>query len=324
MSITLITGQPGAGKSLFAVSEIKRFTAAGRPCFHIGIDDLRVEVAPQFGKSLECWRELPEGAVLFVDEAHKHCPPMGPGKPPEWIEALAEIRHMGIDLVLITQHPSSVHHFVRKRVNRHVHVVRKMGLQRAMLHEWDGVQSNPRDYHAAKESNKRVWKYPRELFGCYRSATLHQVERRVPWLVPVACVGIVAALGVILAAVLTIGDLDAAEPTATEPVSAHLEEPAPTFADAVPVLSQRQNRPLTAEEYVVAHLPRIEGVPWSAPVYDGKDPERMPDVLCMLMEKRGCRCYTEQMTRLEVSFNVCRRIAVDGIYNPYRGAQVKS
>ena len=62
-------------------------------------------------------------------------------KVPPFIEALALHRHHGLDIVLITQHPSFLDSFVRKLVQRHMHVsIKPVGRK---LYEWNECVDQP-------------------------------------------------------------------------------------------------------------------------------------------------------------------------------------
>lgn len=67
--IELITGQPGAGKTLFALTRIEeRARKEGRPVFYSGIKDLALpwtEIDP------EKWTECPPGSIIVIDECQR-------------------------------------------------------------------------------------------------------------------------------------------------------------------------------------------------------------------------------------------------------------
>lgn len=43
-----------------------------------------------------------------------------------------------------------------------------------------------------------------------------------------------------------------------------------------------------------------------------------PEVYCIAVDDGRCSCMTEQGTRYEMDKKICRSIAANGVYNPYR------
>lgn len=79
-------------------------------------------------------------------------------------------------------------------------------------------------------------------------------------------------------------------------------------------------QPLTREEYVPKHKPRMEFQPWSAPAFADRTMQSQPELYCMASgtteQDTTCTCVTEP---------ICVAIARDGpAQNPYRGPRQKS
>lgn len=178
--LTLITGAPGAGKSLRAVHELREALASGRPCYAdiAGLDMPGVLPVP------DDWRETPEGSFIVYDECQRRPWLASTGKPglseDARVRALETHRHTGHDIVFVTQRPTFLHHHVRGLVGRHVHVHRGAGLSLVNVRTWDTVQLDPDDWAAKKDADVQGWKHPKELFSLYKSASLHTVRRRIP------------------------------------------------------------------------------------------------------------------------------------------------
>jgi len=80
-------------------------------------------------------------------------------------------------------------------------------------------------------------------------------------------------------------------------------------------------QPLTREEYVAKHKPRVEFQPWSAPAFDERSVQSQPELYCMASGTTEldttCTSITEQGTKASISIPVCMAIARDGpAYNP--------
>lgn len=187
--ITLITGVPGSGKSLYAVSTLPKLIKEGRRIVVDGIKDLAVDHELVDEAWVRDWHNrCQQNDVIVIDEVQRIWPNVSVSvKPTEDIEKLHVHRHMGVDIVVITQHPQRMNKTIRDLVGRHVHVRRMFGLQRAMLYEWDHCH-NPNS--GFRDAVKTFWKYPREVFKLYTSAELHTKPKAVIpkalFLVPIA------------------------------------------------------------------------------------------------------------------------------------------
>lgn len=134
------------------------------------------------------WTQLPTGSFVVYDEAHSDGQTRGlerygllfpaTGKPGEStdprIRAMSTHRSsFSMDLVLVTQFPSKVHHQVRSLVGTHIHMTRAMGLAAAGMLTWTRVQPDPYDERQREKAEEEVWTYPKDLYKRYISATAH-------------------------------------------------------------------------------------------------------------------------------------------------------
>lgn len=311
--IRLITGLPGAGKSLRAVQVVHEFLAAGRAVYVDGIDGLQ-----PFGWEpcdASNWQDLPDGSVVVVDEAQKVWPTRRSGDVPPVIAALSEHRHRGFDFVLVTQHPTMLDAYVRKLVGEHEHVVRQFGMQASRIIRWTEAQDDPQSLTTRQRGTDALWKYPRSLFGLYKSATLHTVKRKLPFRVlamPVLALAIALGGGW---AWHSLGGMKA-PPASEAAASALASEGARPFGGVVG--SKDGPRYTTPEDYAKAFVPRLEALPWSAPAFDKREVAAEPELLCVISESKGCRCYSEQITPIRVKYAICVDAAKNGVYNPFR------
>jgi len=320
MAITLITGTPGAGKTLRSIQLAVAAKKEGLTVFHVGIDDMDPRLIAPLAGGLEAWQTLPANSLLIVDEAHKYLPVRQPGRPPEWIQKLTEIRHFGIRLILVTQDPRNLDSFVRRLVGEHEHVSRKMGFGLATLRTFQGIAEDPNDYHAQKTSTAKTWKYPKDLFSSYTSATMHMVKRKIPWKV-------VGSLLVLLAfpVVLYLVYLKVPEIWGEKKPSASLT-PAAQSGFAQGLSSNSKKGFATADDFYRLHQPLVRGVPWSAPLYaEAKPASSPPRLVCVVVglledPQSTCRCFTEQATRVDAGALFCRKVAEEGIYYPFTQA----
>ncbi len=216
--IYLITGVPGSGKTLYAVSTLVQKLAAEKIVNKEGIEQTRRVVVDGIKRRLTNWMaESKEddkgnftcegdglltwsswcqpGDVLVIDEIQRYWRPRGMGvKPPVMIKDLETHRHKGVDFVIVTQNPMLIDQNVRRLVGRHCqHIRRILGMQRAIIYDWDGCSV---DINRTKTATTSFFNYPKSAYALYKSSELHTKQRQKvpPWLiVPVlAIVGGVA------------------------------------------------------------------------------------------------------------------------------------
>lgn len=194
--LTLITGQPGNGKTALAVDRLMTWQSEnpGRLVFVWGIPELALahEKAPPVAEwtvrervpedpSLEqCRFDLPTGSLLIVDEAQTIFRPRGTGaKVPDCVAAFETFRHTGISIWLITQNPTLVDANIRKLCNRHLHV--RASWSGRSVFEWNEA-ADPMSSSDRARAVKSVYKLPKRVYGLYKSSSMHhKVSRRLPF-----------------------------------------------------------------------------------------------------------------------------------------------
>lgn len=210
MAIHVLTGNPREGKTLWSVEMIVNAAKEGnRPIFSniTGLNVEGVQVAPPD------WNELPNGAIAVYDEAQEIEHPVKVNKDGSpylmyaatakagfetdpWLKNLSTHGKRGIDLYFITQHPTLIHHQIRKFTESHKHFVRTMGLQRASIYTWYKKTVTAVDERKEKaQAEVQLWKFPKDLYSKYKSADVHNIKMRIPK----------KAIFAVLAGVLTVG-----------------------------------------------------------------------------------------------------------------------
>lgn len=326
--IYLITGQPGAGKSLYAVStmvkkllseklELNGKKLDRRLCVD-GVNDLIIPhekmadgaedgagvLGEAEGFGLWNWYDwCKPGDVIFIDEVQRWWRPRGMGtKPPKMIKELETHRHKGVDFVIVTQHPMLIDQNVRRLVNRHIHVRRIFGMARSMLYDWDGCQA---DTSRVSGASKSVWSYPRDAYKLYKSAELHTKQRqKIPvWLFfPV----IVALLAVFVGP----GAYDTMHRTMTgksltdAPKSSASAAPAGMLRPAVP-----QGQPAAAGSMT----PTPAANPVAPPASQSAAAE---DTFAgCVASASGCRCYDQSGKLQTLSHDSCTHVAKSSTFD---------
>lgn len=214
MSITLITGVPGSGKTLKAVWDHLRKDVGHvdiaqdewgndkriESKIYTNINSLQVdhdliEIGGTWAKigaewkydgnseSLRNWHQWAKpGSKIYADEFQKAWPPRPNGAPvPPDIQALDTHRHMGVDFVVITQNCRNVDRHLLGLVDRHLHVRRVANMPLAVVYEWDHASVS---LNYKNSMSKSPWRYPRMAYKLYKSAELHtKQKRKLPGLV---------------------------------------------------------------------------------------------------------------------------------------------
>ncbi len=317
MSIRLHTGLPGHGKTLMTLDMVNAWaTREGREVYYSGIKDLKLtwqEIDPKD------WKSCPPKSIVVIDEAQFTFGKVSKADEVPHIADLTVHRHGGIDIVLITQHPMLLDPFVRRLIDKHVHVVRRWGSQAATLHEWVAVRTNCELPAGRKDSSKTPYKYPKKVYELYKSAETHTVKRAIPkqFFQLGAIVLIVAALGFYI-----YNDLHKRSTKPGVP-SADAAVPAGGASTSTAVGSSGSGGSLNpradAERYVYEHTPRVVGLPFTAPRYDEiTKPTTAPvPSSCIQLPDSRCWCWSQQGTKLEVDAAICRHIVDGGFFRDF-------
>ncbi|MBA1147947.1 hypothetical protein H0Z60_12915 [Ectothiorhodospiraceae bacterium WFHF3C12] len=218
--ITILTGVPGSGKTLYAVQMLQKAMGEGRECF-TDIEGCKLGCA----EAPEDWRDAPDGALLVYDEAHQSFPATGKAglsNDPR-VRDLDEHRHRGLDLVFITQASTRLHHDIRKLASEHIHLQRVFGTPAASVFR-HARAFNENDKADRETADQSTWSFPRKLYGTYSSAVMHTARVRLPRKV----VGAFLVAGVLLAwAVYSLSTNDFLhEPQAAQAAAGQAAEPA--------------------------------------------------------------------------------------------------
>lgn len=324
--ITLITGVPGGGKTLFAVSNIlkiavdtnEKLKSKGeqeRPIFVEGIPDLILPHDQPLGDIREWHKWLPDGALLIIDEIQRFWRPAGSGQAvPEDIAALETHRHSGTDIVIMTQHPMLLHRNVRNLVGKHIHI-RRTALGKH-VYEFSECSTNC----AWKGSLTHYsWSYPKEAFKWYKSATMHQVVKfRMPaavWYILISLLlvgGSVAFLfhqgflGHNFLSIKKDGDTDSdkSKPVKNPPLPKNQTQ---QQSQQVAQSKKDEVSDLISRDPIAAFKPLIPDRPETAPAFVNlREPKNLPRVAGCIKNEDNCQCYTEQGTIVKLSIRECR------------------
>lgn len=328
--IILQTGVPGSGKTSSVVNMLmtdesythftdKDGVKKKRPLFVNGIPELKIEheeLTDEQIKEKPFQDFLPYGSLVIIDEAQRL---MGTrsaaSKVPPFIEALATHRHHGLDIVLITQHPSFLDSFVRRLVQRHMHVsIKPVGRK---LYEWNECVDQPDSSVNIAKAIERTFVLPKKSFGMYKSAEVHtKPKRRIPKSLIFVVLFIPLLIGFTLYTInnmskrFSANEQQTTSTTAVSDVDGAEPKTSPDPADI------GQN--LKPEDFV----PTLAEKPESKPIYNSVRQVKTFEypVGCVDGGKSGCTCYSDQGTPIkEITKTMCKDYVRNGLpFNPYK------
>lgn len=325
--IYLTTGANGAGKTLLTLKDVRaQQLKENRPVYYHGFDMDEAKAA-EFGWQKfdpKKWQDLPDGSICIMDECQNEFPLRRSGSEvPDYIQAIAQHRRRrGFDFWMICPHPSLIDVFVRRLIDKpswHRHLKRAFGADVVSVLRFSSPDMKCEEPGAGARGEVSMVGYPKEVYGWYRSASLHTGKKKIP-----RAVYVLAACAIAIPAALYFA-VTGLYNNATK----QAKPPAETAANAPPANGGSSGNPnlrqvaqvMTAAEYVAHRVPRLSDFAHSAPAYDEvtKPTEAPYPAACVQMGKT-CKCYTQQATLLQVSEPVCLQIVRQGFFMDWKTA----
>ena len=339
----LRTGLQGNGKTLNTIKEVDAKAAKeGRPVYYHNIRGFNpnaevLEAVWQEFDDPHKWYELPQNAIIVIDEAQTffRVRPAGSAVP-AYASALETMRHRGHELHCITQNPGLLDTHFRKLCNSHIHYVR--GHKGKVIKRWEFERVNMEVEKKNDFSDGQATRVllDKKYFGVYQSVaegSEHHMKFKPP-----------RPLFVLIACIIAIGYFGygiyerrlAPSNPETDPVEQAVTT-SPTGQAVTQHSAPNNAAPLSSCDYVALRVPRLPDVPSSAPIYDEVTrPVTYPKLSCMhtadteLIKRNhqrfvvgfrdgrlyGCRCNTQQGTRAVVSFDGCMAYVNEGAFDP--------
>jgi len=317
--IYLITGEPGDGKTNLAVDLIKaRSEAERRPVYTSGLTILDPEALPWQAIEPAEWFNAPVGSIVLIDEAQTTFEPRQRGKPqPEFARQLETHRHSGIDLYLVTQHPTLIDSHDRKLVGTHHYVRRKMGTAWKTVYTFKGCADYPERVRS-KALDSRETSDNKAAFGWYKSTELNTTRRQIPkklWVLVFCLLAVPGLLGWVAWRVKERREAQAAQKGLPGPSG----NPA-VGGSVLPGKARLSgSEKLTVADWLADQSPRVAGLAYTAPVFDGvTQPKEAPYPAACVQSATRCSCYTQQATVLEVPSELCLSIVKRGFFVAWR------
>ena len=333
---TLRTGSQGASKTLNTIKEVDTKAAKeGRTVYYHNIRDFKPEHPAikatwvQFDNPKE-WFNLPENAMIVIDECQTffRVRPQG-STVPEYASALEVMRHKGHHLNCITQKPSLIDVHMRKLATEHIHYHRGHGssIVKRLRFEIVSLDVEKRVDIADAETTRIT--LDKSYFDTYKSIA-EGAEHHIKFRIPRAMYVLAACLFLLASGIYYVYQSRAQTMAVTE-----LE---PLQGESVSsILPTGESLPPSPAQYIADRIPRVPDVPSSAPIYDElTKPVSYPKPSCMSSrdeefvrrnakrmaigykagQLHGCRCNSQQGTRMDISFKSCMNYVENGAFDP--------
>ncbi|MHA6478009.1 zonular occludens toxin domain-containing protein [Stutzerimonas sp. KH-1] len=342
--LVIRTGKPGHGKTLNTIREVdQKAHAEGRVVYFHNINGLKPDQlqAQWFEfEDPEKWFELPNDSIIVVDEAQGWFGARDPrARPPEHITRFETMRHQGHEVHLVTQDPRYLDVHLRRLCNTHIHYWRVFKSAQLLRFESEVVVEKVELKTSFKDADKKSLRLDKRYFGAYTSTNAkHHFQAKVPTKFILAiCVLIGAGILVYRAYERYDTEKTQLEATSSAPAGSMVDQVRDTVGAFIrPSADAEQAAPLTVEQYLGKRVPRVQDLPASAPVYDAlTEPQTFPKPVCIATTDReliarnykrmqvgdsdegltGCRCNTQQGTRLDVSFGFCMSVVQNGYFD---------
>ncbi|OCX90857.1 MAG: zonular occludens toxin [Pseudomonas sp. CO183] len=342
--LVIRTGKPGHGKTLNTIREVdQKAHAEGRVVYFHNINGLKPDQlqAQWFEfEDPEKWFELPNDSIIVVDEAQGWFGSRDPrARPPEHITRFETMRHQGHEVHLVTQDPRYLDVHLRRLCNTHIHYWRVFKSAQLLRFESEVVVEKVELKTSFKDADKKSLRLDKRYFGAYTSSNAkHHFQAKVPTKFILSICVLVGAGILVYRAYERYNTEKAQAATATSaPAGSMVDQVRDTVGAFIrPSGDTEQAAPLTVEQYLGKRVPRVQDLPASAPVYDGlTGPQTFPKPVCIATTDRdliarnykrmqvgdsdegltGCRCNTQQGTRLDVSFGFCMSVVQNGYFD---------
>lgn len=323
MANHLITGMPGAGKTLHALWLIEKRRVADNAHFaklfkdtgdekynferDVYYHNIAIKNLPWIKlEDPTKWAELPKGSIIVFDECQEAFPPRGTAsKVPDFVAMTAKHRHLGMDLYFITQNPKNYDHFVRAVTEHHHHVSRPFGAQTSVVSTYKPVNDNVLKLSKGYITRKK-FPFPKEVFGWYKSAEIHTHKFNMPfkfWLL------LLFPFLLVLAGYYTYNfyakKINPVAPGANQQTA--LQHPGMVSSGNIKAVFDP-----------ASFKPRIADVPWSAPRYDALTQATIAPVIMGCMVFQGiCKCLTQQGTTHHATMQFCLAVIENGIFQDF-------
>lgn len=355
MAIILITGTPGSGKTLYAMSKIRDALNTGRPIYTNinGCNFDGVEPIPVNNNGELDWTLTPPGdeeqgvfgSLIVYDEAQKL--DTFAYKKGEKLSAnhiiknMEDHRHKAYDIIFITQSPKFLHLHLLELVSEHYHVIRRFNRNQAEIHLYRKAEYNVGTKASFERSEDSfAWNYDKKLFEKYKSTVavtqkgfrLSAKMKRLLFII----VGIFIMLIYFLFFkdngndyLKTAVGVETDKKAQVEKTDVKSDKNIATDAKKVSTSDlQAENEKLKAELDMIKQ--QIATMQNNSVRYNVEQPfnyDRVeyhyqvvdkPQIVGCILQDKKCSCYTQQATTIKMSYRDCKQYTLNRPFNPFQ------
>lgn len=338
------TGLQGHGKTLNTIKEVDtKAKAEGRTVyFHnvTGLDSSKLQAEwYEFEDPLK-WFELPENAIVVVDEAQGWFGVRDPRKEvPEHISHFEIMRKRGYEVHLITQDPRFIDVHARRLCNKHIHYWRIFGSGKVSRYEVERIYNDVEKINSCQDASRTFVTIDKRYFGVYSSAqAAHHFKFKPSRKFLLACAAMLIGGFAVFRGYDAIFGYSAEDEPKPAPQEEKGGNPVTDIAKSLlPGVVPDGSKQVTPAQYVASRVPRVANVPSSAPYYDElTKPKSYPRLHCMAStdpdvyarnfsrmasatvngKQTVCQCYTQQATKVATDFAFCMNVVENGYFDP--------
>lgn len=331
----LSTGANGSGKTLFTIYDVRQLQLeTNRPVYFWGFTAKQRLL--DFGwkeHDMRDWMSLPDGSICIWDECQKEITGATADKAQKYeADILSEHRKRSFDFFFCTPHPMNMGAFVRRTIASpgwHRHFKASTIALNSNELKWAATNTQPEKPNSGASGTVTSRTHPKEVYEWYASTSGDTAVRKIPARVWMAILALITAVAMLVGAVMWAKHMyaDWTKPSVPKE-AAKTAAIAPNAAPVGNSSNPEKKAPQTAAEYAASHVPRIAGLEFTAPRYDGlNEPKTAPrPAACLDGFKRGskrrtCECWSQQATILQVPEQLCRQIASGGYFDDTRDPQ---
>jgi hypothetical protein len=304
---SLSTGVPGSGKTLHVIYLLAHLKdtlylddGTKRKVYYANIPELSSKLDwIKLKNPFEYHLEIEKGSIVVIDECQKFFPArLAKERIPDSLKFIETHRHLGLDIFFITQHPNLIDIHARRLTGQHFHLKRNFGAKFAVIYKANECLTDPQDFRQLRKCEKQTFRYPKNLFGLYKSAEFHTHKFKIPKRIYFVIILFFCFIGFIFYGIKTFRDVSNSSSTN------ELEE---NNSSSINV-SSSQN------DFLDQFIPKFQNVPASAPAYNENWAVlSIPIVSSCIGSKSKCRCYSQQSTIVNVTNEFCRNVLKHGL-----------
>lgn len=351
MAIILITGTPGSGKTLYAMSKIQEALKTGRPVF-TNIEDCKLEGVqpiPKNNNNEEDWTLTPSGdlssekfgSLIVYDEAQKNdffCYKKGEKLSNHHIiKDMETHRHKAYDIILITQSPKFLHLHFLELVSEHYHVIRRFNRNQAEIHLYRKAEYNVGSKASFERSEDSfAWNYDKKLFDKYKS-TVAVTNKDFRFSSKMKKSFYIIGGILLLMIYFLFKDTTLLQTAVGIEQEKKIVSGDKTVSSSNNISSEKVEKKSVQElssenEELKSKLAEIEkqlvSIKQTQFEYNVEQPFNMnvayqyeivekPRIVGCILENKKCSCYTQQATVIKMSYSDCKEYTLNRPFNPF-------